>query len=91
MTLSEEQGEYRHGRDDRQADDEGQRQPGEAQVVTRPGLLVEEQLEPPALLSATPCLSINSCSLCPERELILARLRAHAVCPLEVATRPLPN
>lgn len=45
VTISEEEGAYGHHRDNRQADDEEQRQPSEAQVVARPDLLVKEQLE----------------------------------------------
>ena len=48
-TLREEDGEYRRGRDDGQADDEDQRQTGEAQMVVCPDLLPEKQLEPAAL------------------------------------------
>jgi hypothetical protein len=53
VTASVEESEYRHDRNDSQANDENQRQAGNAQVVACPDLLVEEQLEPAAAVPAT--------------------------------------
>jgi chloramphenicol 3-O-phosphotransferase len=53
VTLSEEEGADRHHRDDRQADDEEQRQPGKSQPVHRPELLEKKQLESAAVLRIT--------------------------------------
>jgi len=65
-TLGEEEGEDRRNRDDYQADDEGQRQPGEAQVVYVPARLGEKFLQIRAALDLTQQSMLERLDLPPE-------------------------